>query len=232
MLDRSVLRWGGMAAMVGAVLSLVFNLLHPRSSSTGLEAHIELVAESGIWIFDHYMLAWALAFSTVGLVAIGWSAPDGAGATWGRFAVASLIAGAAIGFAGIVVDGWAFKQAADAAAGGDGAALAVADAVETVSGALLIALAGSLFGLTPILFGEMTLAGREHPQWLGYLAILAGVVGIVSSSVMFFDEVTAFALNVLFTIAALLFTVWAFMMGWYLWRREVVPESRPAVSTT
>src|SRR5688572_21632209 len=105
MLDRSVLRWGGMAAMIGAVLGLVGNLLHPRGSEFTAAAEIALVNDSGIWLFDHFLIAWSFAFALVGLVAIGWSFADELGQAWGRIATASAIGGVTVAYVTIAVDG-------------------------------------------------------------------------------------------------------------------------------
>lgn len=238
MLDRNVLRAGAGAAMIGAVLGLVFNALHPRTGDiASAEAELELVSDSGIWLFDHYMLAWAIAFGFIGLVAIGRSfAGEEPAGSWGRIAVASAVAGSAIAFLTIVVDGMAMHEVAEdwAAAPNSPQALATGEAVAAVGLALFTALQASLFGVTPVLYGVAGVTSNAYPRWLGYLAIGAGVLGLLTASIQFLAGISELTANVMFTIASLAFTVWLFVMGWNLWSRAQGPapaqQQRSAVA--
>ena len=221
MLDRSVLRWGGLAAVVGSVIAFVFNLLHPRSSAApgNVEAELELVAGSDIWLFDHYMLAWAIGLSVTGLIAIGWSLREGPSASWGRFALAHAIAGGVVGFVTVLVDGMGQKSVATAWAANPGPeTLAAATAVSEVSVALFTGLAGSLFGFAPIFFGIALLADDGYAKWLGWLPIASGTLGVIVSSMQFLGGLSNLSANFLFPIASLAFTVWIAIMGWRLWK--------------
>jgi hypothetical protein len=223
MLDRGVLRLGGLAAMIGAVLGFVFNLLHPRSTAAASSVmnELHLVAASDIWVFVHLMLAWSLAFALVGLVAIGWSFKEGPGATWARFALASAIAGVAIAFITVLIDGPAMKHVADSMMADHGPEMmATATAVAEVSFALFTGTIGSLFGLTPVLFGVATLNDDSQPTGLGYLAVGAGVLGLLTGSVQYVRGVSNLTANILFPIASLGFIVWLFIMGWRLWNQR------------
>lgn len=234
MTDRMVLRYGGAAAMIGAVVGLVFNLLHPRPEEASVAGEIEMIAGSDIWLFDHYMLAWSLAFTLVGLLAIGWSFPIGAAATWSRLAAASAIGGIAIGFATVLVDGAAAKEAADNAVAGGAAAVATAEAVVHVGLALFTGLMGSLFGLTPVLFGLAGLATDAYPKWLAWLALAAGAIGFLSGSIQYLGGISVLTAGVLFPISSLAFTVWGFTMGWQIWKQHSAPapttEAKAAVA--
>jgi hypothetical protein len=231
MLDRAVLRWGGMAAMIGAGLGFIFNLLHPRSEAAAsrIVDHLHLVANSDIWLFDHFMLAWSLAFALVGLIAIGWSLTHPISASWARFALASGIIGIGVGLITLAVDGPAMKHVADRflATHSDGAT-AAATAVAELSESLFIATIGSLFGLTPVLFGVALLAGDEHPQQLGWLAVGSGAGGLLIASIMYLAGFSSIMANVLFPIFATAFIVWSFIMGWRLWNVSVVATPAPA----
>lgn len=231
MLDRAVLRWGGMAAMIGAALGLVFNLLHPRSSAVGTGMNeLHLVAASDIWLLVHYMIAWSVAFALVGLVAIGWSYAEGAAASWGRFATASAIVGVGVTFITVLIDGPAMKHVADAMiAGHSPETIAAGTAVSEVAVALFTGTMGSLFGLTPVLYGIATLSDARYPKPLGYLAIAAGVLGLITASIQYFGGIQNLTANILFPIASLAFTVWSFVMGWRLWRPETAGKE-PALT--
>jgi hypothetical protein len=237
MAQRTLFRVGAIGAMVGAALGLIFNLLHPRGSGIDTsQEELDLVADSGIWLFDHFMLAWALAFGFLGLVAIARSFTGEAGESWGRLALASAIASVAIGYVAVTVDGVAMKEVADnwaeAGRGTETSAFATGDAVANVALALFTALIGSLFGLTATLFGVAVLASNNYPKWLGYVAVVAGIAGLVTASITYLTGPSDVVLNVLFGGSSVLYTIWLFASGWYLWLRAggTQPEER-AVTT-
>jgi hypothetical protein len=207
-----------MAAMIGALLGLIGNLMHPRGSEFGARAEIALVNDSGIWLFDHFLIAWSFAFAIVGLVAIGWSFTDDVGQSWGRIATASAIGSVTIAFATIAVDGMAMEAAA--ATGG-----AVGEAVAHIGLAMFTATIGSLFGLTPVLFGVAILSSTTYPKGLGYLILAGGLLGMLVASVQFLSGPSTLVTNVLFVASSMLFTIWVFLMGWRLW--SGVPAGAP-----
>jgi hypothetical protein len=237
MLDRSIVRWGGMAAMIGAGLGFVFNLLHPRSeaAATSTVGHLHMVANSDIWTFDHFMLAWSLAFALIGLITIGRSLTHPVSATVARYAIPSGIVGIGIGLVTLGVDGPAMKQVADQfLATRSPEATGAATAVVEIGKVLFIGTIGSLFGLTPLLFGLALLQGDEHPAGLGWLAVASGAGGLLIASVMYLAGFSNLMANVLFPIVATAFIVWSFIMGWRLWnaRDVAVPAARESAVTT
>ena len=223
MLDRSVLRWGGAAAMAGAVLGLVGNLMHPRASDvdSSLE-ELQLVADSDIWMLDHYLISWSLGLVGVGLICIALSNATEPGRSWGRIAFGFAVGSVTIALISIAVDGRALKEVADAWAESpdDPALIAAGDAVAQMSLSLFNALIATLFGVTPVVFGITGLAGKRSPSWLSYLVLVSGVVGLISSSMIYLAGPSDLAINYLFTLASVGVTVWAFVSGWLLWRGE------------
>src|SRR5688500_10291320 len=79
-------RWGGLAAVVAGGLGIVLNLLHPRTTENvgSTRAHLEMIAESEIWKFDHAGIAVAIAIGMLGIIAIGLSMVATAGDAWAR----------------------------------------------------------------------------------------------------------------------------------------------------
>lgn len=226
-MNRTVTRLGAGAAMLGAVIAVVFNLLHPRSGDVGSAAEeVRLATEEGIWRLDHYMLAWTSALLLFALVVIARSFRDEPGASWSRVGYAFGIVSIATLFMTLVVDGFALSEAGDA---GDAV---VAEAVAYVAGGLFLATIGSLFGVTPIVFGGAVLAGDDYPKWLGWWAIVAGIVGLVAATIIFFNGFSSFTTNVLFPIASLLFTVWVGVVGYMLWQKTEAAVGRAEASPT
>ena len=222
--QRTLFRVGAIGAMVGAALGLISNLLHPRASGIDTsQEELALVADSSIWVLDHYLIAWALGFGFVGLMAISHSFSGEGGESWGRFARGAAIGSVAIAVVTIAVDGVAMNEVADnwaeAGRGTDSSAFAAADAVANVSLAMFITVIGSLFGVTAALFGVAGLVSANYPKWLGYAALAAGLVGLLAASMAFLSGPSDFAFNILFTISSFLYTVWLFASGWNMWQR-------------
>jgi len=234
MVDRSVRRAGAGAAMLGAVLGIAFNVLHPRGSGVTVADELNLVSGSPIWLFDHFMLVWALLISLVGLIVIGLCFNQEPARSWGRVAAASAVASGAIALTTIFMDGMANNAAAaEWAASGSSAALASGAAVVAVTIAMFTGLMFTFFGLTPVLFGAAVLNSNEYPRWLGYLAMGAGLLGLVTGSIQFMNGISALTANILFPISSLAFTIWALVMGWTLWKRSeevVAPTATEAVA--
>jgi hypothetical protein len=233
MSERTLLRTGAGALVIGGVLGFVFNLLHPRSTAAleSVKGELRLAADSSAWVFIHYMLEWAIVFGFVGLVIIAGTLATDAGMNWARLARAAVIAATGVLVVAVAVDGMATKEVADSWAGGGGAAsFATAKAVSEISLALFTAGIGAFFGIVPVLFGLAGLVSAAYPRWLAYVALAAGVLGFVSASVQFLAGATVFGTLVLFTIGSLLFTVWTIAMGWYAWRMSEAPVTagRPA----
>jgi hypothetical protein len=230
--ERTFMRVGAGALVVGMVLALVFNLIHPRSSDAldSTRAELELVADSDIWLFDHMMLGVAAAFALLGLVALATSMRGGDAEPWARAALIAGVAGIVVIWITVVVDGMASKEVADAWAQSpdDPALLAAGDAVVQISLAMFTAVIGASFGVTPIAFGLAILASGVYARGLGWAAIASGVLGFVTAMIQFLGGPSNLTAAVLFPIASLSFTLIGFVLGVQLWRRSEAPATTAA----
>ncbi len=215
----SVLKAGAGAAIVGSILGFIFNILHPRGPGFEGDAHLRVVAGSEIWVFDHYMLFWAVGISVVGLIVIGLSFDQQPAASWGRIAAGWAVISGAVGMVLLMIDGVALRVAAEAA-GQSPQGLAAASAVDEITLSLFTGLMLTFFGVTPVLYGIAVLTSAEHPGWLGYLAVASGLVGLLAGSISYLDGVSALTANVLFPIGSVAFTLWGLLMGVRLWKRS------------
>lgn len=215
MSQKTVLRLGAVALVLGAALALVFNLLYPRGDDLSAVGFVELAAETARWPLVHYMIAWAVALLFVGVLILTRSLTSQASMLWGRLAAYSVTGSSALMLATLMLSGSALPAAVDA-----GASPAALEALGYVSNGMFVASIGAYFGLTPVLLGIAVLTGRDHPAWLGWVVAGAGVLGLVTGSIMFFQaEPTALTANVLFPIASVVMTLWAGAMGVRLWQR-------------
>lgn len=221
MLDRSVLRWGGLSAMAGGVIGAVANIMHPRSDDLGdPQGLVDLAAGSGIWVFDHYLIAWATAFALFGLIALCRSLVQEPARSWGWITAAFAIASTVVTYLLAAIDGVALKAAADVAIVGPAPGSAEALAVAQVSSALFTAMMGAVFGIVPILLGIALLSTTQYPRWLGTLALASGVIGVLTGSYQYLVGYEPLVSNYLFTLGSLGTTVVLFAAGWFLWKGE------------
>ena len=232
--DRTFMRVGAGALVVGTVLAFVFNLIHPRSSNAldSTRGELELVAGSDIWLFDHMMLGVSAALVLLGLVAFASSMRGGNGDLWARAALVAGVAGVVVIWITVVVDGMASKEVADAWAQSpdDPALLAAGEAVVQISLALFTAVIGASFGVTPIVFGMAILASGVYARGFGWVSIAAGGLGFVTAMIQFLAGPSDLTAAVLFPIASLSFTLVGFVLGVQLWRRSEAPAPTAAAA--
>ena len=90
--DRTLIRIGSVSAIIGAVLFMIANVLHPRSPNIEItQAQIETVAASDIWLTDHLVLLVSGLLLLGGLIALRRSITGQPGAAWAEFGYVSAI---------------------------------------------------------------------------------------------------------------------------------------------
>jgi hypothetical protein len=221
--DRALYRWGGIAAVVGALVTLVTNLLHPRISEFDdpVPVFVEEIADSATWIPLHLGLVLGILLITVGLFSLARSLKGGPAEGWARMALGSLLISTPIVLVTLGIDGYGSKVTADAWADAAGAArqaaFATAAAVVQVSWGCFMLMTIAYVGLTPILFGAAVAASGEYPPALGWAvailgagAVVAGVIGFGGQSALFW---------ILFVATSGLITLWILAFGVLLGRK-------------
>lgn len=233
--DRDYFRWGGMAAVVGGVLGIVLNLLHPRTTENvgSVRGHLEMIAGSDIWNFDHAGLALAIAIGMMGIIGIALSMANTAGELWARTWLIFSAVSSAVLLVVIAIDGAAMKAAADrwARSGDDASAFAAAASVEGVATALFTVGVLTFFGISPLLLGMAVRTSGVYPQALGQVSMAAGALGVLTA-LLLWAQGGATVLNsiILFPIASLLGTLVLIWAGWSLWKAgpSVVSDRTPS----
>ena len=227
LLDRRVLRVGAIAGMLAALVGLVFNLIHPRADNFSVVSEANLVHDSSIWLFDHYMLAIAVMLGFIGYIAIAWSFNGEPSRSWGRVAGGVVIVSVAIAFLTIAHDGMAHKMLLDEGVTKEGYL-----AFWETNGALFNTVIGSLFGITPIALGVAILTGDDYAGWVGWLGVIGGVVGFVDGTIQWFGGFTSLSVNVLYLIASLIGTIFLFLASFQLWQRTGLPRGQTTYPET
>lgn len=214
-------RVGAGAAMLGAVVGLIFNLLHPRNSDalTDINAELQMVADSGIWRWDHIGLGFAVAIGFIGFVAINFSMFNGPSDLWARAATIAGAVAAAVILVLLAIDGTVLKSIADQVVGGDDSLKGAATVLVETTTALLGASIALFFGVTPLLFGEALLGSGTYSTNLGYAELLGGALGLLTALLLAIGGLTMLAIYG-FLVASLLHTVVLFLAGYSLWQRS------------
>jgi hypothetical protein len=219
--DRDLYRWGGAAAVIGAVVALVTNLLHPRISDyeNYVGETLAKVAMSDAWIPIHLGLLLGTLLIVVGLFAFARSMKGGPADGLARLGLGAVLVAAPVAVATLLVDGYATKQIAEAvAAGGDQTAGA---AVLHVAWALFAGLIILFVGVAPALLGLAAARSGIYPAWLGWAAVILGVVAVADGFVAAWDGPSAGFFLVFIATSGLL-TLWVLVLGVLVGRRARV----------
>ena len=228
-------RLGAGAVLIGGVLAIVFNLLHPRTSGalSNTRAELKMVAESDIWKLDHIMLGIAVAVISVGVIAIALSMFGTQGDAWARAWLIFSAVSTGVVIVLLAIDGTAIKSLADdwAKSGDDPAAFSAAKAVVEINGALLRTSILLQFGLSPLLFGMAVWASGTYPKAIAQAAFGAGAVGITAGLWIAAAGYSNIPLNILFPIASLLYTILLMWAGWHLWQTHATLGSSGGTTT-
>jgi hypothetical protein len=171
--DRSVFRLGGVAAVAGAVLGMVGNLIHPVTPIRDQQGVARVIAESEIWVPVHLVIVFGIVLMLGGLVAIRQAIREGLADTLARFGLVAAVSGATIGLVLVILDGVAARQLAQEWAASPTAERDVALGLVHVNETINLALA-SLFNFvfaaaTFAMFGLAVVLSDRFPRWLGTL---------------------------------------------------------------
>jgi hypothetical protein len=187
--EWSIFRIGAVAGIVGSLLAMVGNLLHPATPTGNPEGVARTIAQSDNWVLVHLVIVVGLILMLGALVALSRSIEGGVPGALAWLGSIAAVAGVTVGMILVIVDGVAAKHLADAwevappeeAA----AALRVVVAEEAINFALA-SLFNILFaGVTFILLGLAVALSGEYPGWLGWVVVVAGfgsvAVGLVQA---------------------------------------------------
>ncbi|MDQ1373021.1 MAG: hypothetical protein QOJ09_359 [Actinomycetota bacterium] len=226
-MDRSFYRVGGAAAVVGGILALVGNLLAPRWTNINDVDRYRKIADSGIWRADGIILVFAIILITAGTVAVARSLEGGGVDGLAVFGRLAAVVGASLALLDFGVTTYAIKEQATAFAGATGAqqvpAFWATNGLDHFLTALFNTWSIVLLGVAPLLLGLAVLRTRRYPTWLGWAAVVGGIVcaGTGTVGLLRSDQDP---LVIPFVIGSVLVTIWGLGAGWSLWQRQDVPD--------
>jgi hypothetical protein len=228
MSERLVLRIGGGTAMVGAVMVVAGNAIHPRESGQldNAEALLSVVAGSSIWAVNHLILMVAIVLLLAAYYGLTHSITKEPGSAWARLGWGVAIVGAAIGVLFMLTEAVALRGIADTWAASSGVqrelALAAGDALFHLSLTLSTGAALFFFGICPILVGKAILGSTEYPAWLGRLGMVLGMLGVAVNGFQILSGVTSASGLILVPVSIIGITLWLGYSGVLMLRRSAV----------
>ncbi len=215
-------RIAGPSFIVGAILLVVFNILHPRSD-TDLE-FVQDVADNigGLWEVDHLLLTVGIWALLIGVVGIYRSISTGGGAPWARLGFYGLLVGTTVWTVLFATDGLGLPIVVESwedATGSDKRTLfLIANTLGDFNfGLFTFAILANWLALT--FLGVGMVLSTVYPKVYGWaiLALGAATVGAVGIPQGFTGETDT--MQILFLILSLLSTAWALMVGVWITRR-------------
>ena len=225
MQERTLLRIGGVSLIAGFVLTIVHVVLlvvdAPLSDPGDTEAFLQSIVDSSIWAGIHVLVLIPLLLGVGGLLALYRSITGEPGAALAQLGFAAALMGGAVTSVSVaILGGGAMKELADAwaAAADNEVPLAVAEAALLVS--FDIGSWGNLvfYGVAPILYGLAIALTDLYPKWLGWVAVIGGVGGVLIQIVQFSQGVSQVTASV-YVAFFLVVTLWLLVMGVLMWRK-------------
>jgi hypothetical protein len=229
--DRKLFRWGSWAAIVGGLIALGGNILHPRASDLAdpVAEELRIIGESDAWVAIHLGILVGFLLITFGLFALARSMKGGPADGIARVALGSLLISAPVAILGLLIDGYAMGAIAEDAAA-DPAVLAAATAGAHIGWAGFMGLVLLALGITPALFGLAVAKDGGYPAWLGWSAFLFGLVSVGAAvSGILGGPSSGFFL--VFAISSGIVTLWIIGIGVLLGRRAGGPVTVPEGTT-
>jgi hypothetical protein len=184
------LRVAGIALLVGGVVAIVVNVLHPRPPERTDEM-LTLVASMPHWTVIHYMAAFATPLILSGLALLVTTLEDPKAHATGEVGRYVTALGAAAFTVAIVIDGYGYPRFARLWMGATGdersTILWAASAIHTVDAALFPVWAGMFMGLGLVLIAAALWRSGEYHRSFAAAGILGGSMCFVFAASVVFD---------------------------------------------
>lgn len=214
---------GAMLFLVAGPLGGLGQALHPRPDPDVALSMLETVAATSIWIPIHVASMLSVILTLGGLVALYRSLSTQPERGLARLGSIAAVVGAAVTLVALAIDGVAFKHIADTWAATSGAdrdvATVVALAVEEVILPLQALNTLAWFGFPFVAYGLSVIYSSGYPSWMGWIAVVCGVVCIVLGVVQLFAGSGTSTLLLLVKIFTTINSLWLIPISMLLRRR-------------
>jgi hypothetical protein len=219
-----VLKIGGWAAVVGSLLGMVGNLLHPQTPIGDPFGTADVIAGSGSWISLHLIILLGIFLMLLGMYALFRSITGTLPRVLAEFGMLSAVVGVTIGLVLVIMDGVGARQLAEewvlASPDQQATALRIVEANEIVNFSLASLFNLVFAGATFLLFGLAVAIGDDYPTWFGWVAVAAGTLSIGAGLVQAFAGEPTGVSRTLTIIGPTVITIWLLALGISLIRRS------------
>jgi hypothetical protein len=227
--QRSVLKVGAGLAVLGAILGLIGNGLHPHLTNPTVEEFLTHVASRADWTLLHLTIILSIFCILGGLFGIYRSILDEPAAGLARLGFAIAIAGSALVAVNFASDGMAMKYIANAWASApaqeQAAMLPAATALDKIDLGFYTVWIFLFLGLPFAFYSLALVQSNAYPRWLGWLGLIGGAGCAVVGMMQYVGGETTL-LTTLFLVFSIDITIWTFVMGIYLWRKSATNAVR------
>jgi hypothetical protein len=215
---------GGWAAVIGSLMGMLGNLLHPDTPFDDPEGTADVIAGSGGWITLHLVIVVGVFLMLLGLYALYRSITGPVPQALAQFGMLAAVVGVTVGLLLVIMDGVAARQLAEewAATPPEEQAIAVRllGANETVNFSVASLFNLIFAGATFIFFGLALVTGRDYHRWFGWIAVAAGLLSIGAGLVQAYAGEPTEATRLLTIIGPTVITFWLLSLGTVLIRRS------------
>ena len=215
-------RMTGGLFIVGAVIGLVGNALHPHTADPDAAAIVRAIAQDGAWVWIHLAIIVAILLITGGLVGLAEQFKGTSAAPLSRLGLAAALVGGAVVTISLAVDGFGMKVLALSSAAAPAAEVATAQriAIAVRNADFGIWSIGMLvfFGVAFACFGLAMRESRQFPSWFGWVAVVGAGGATVAALLRIAASEDVQAAESIFLVSSVLLTLWALALGVRLWR--------------
>lgn len=220
--SSAVQRITGGLFIVGAVVGLVGNALHPHTADPDAAAIVRAIGQNGAWVGIHLAIIVAILLIIGGLVGFADQLNGTPAAPLARLGLAAALVGGAVVTVSSAIDGFVMKalalSSANAPAAETASALRIAIAVKDADFGIWSIGMLVFFGATFICFGLAVSASRRFAGWFGWVAIAGAGGAILAALLQIAASGEVQAAETIFLVSSLVLTLWTLAMGVLIWR--------------
>ena len=211
---------GGMALVVGIILTIAGNLTHPRtpegilgSGSVNAETSL-IVSNLGIWYPSHILIAVSIPILLFGYVSVYRVLRDRDNRTFSMPSLLAIVGWATLSFLAIIIDGFLTPLLAQDYVGAAQPDRALAAGIFHYNFLLSLTLFGPAFlGLVfgIFLLGVSMVRTKMHNKWFGLAGLVVGLAGVLGYIAGLFGPY--WVTSLLFTPYITIVAVWVLLLG-------------------
>lgn len=210
-------RIAGVAFILGAIATIVFNVLAPRvdDRSDIPTVMVKLAAHPTMSKLTFLGLAVGIWLTVMGIVGVYRSIATGAGSVWARLGFYGVLMSS-----GLLTAAFALLIAATSLAAKGAGLLLALTAVSTASN-FIFAMGATTYWLALAFVGLGMALSTVYPKWLGWALLILGIATVAAAGVPQVLGNFSKTVDYSFAVLAGLTSIWALVMGVWITRREM-----------